>query len=329
MALSNEQFEKIQRTLEERRLANSAVTDSRRREILEKLPAYRELEDETAALSMQCAGKLISEPDAAIRNKEIGELRSRISEINKTKKDLLTNAGYPADYLEPVHSCSKCLDTGFIDGKKCTCFKQLEIKVLYDHSNMSAFLKDNNFDRLTYDYHKGDDLTHFKNAVDTCKKFINNFDNDYHNLLFYGTVGTGKSFLSGCVAKELLDKGHSIVYFSAEQLFRSISALYYDHEHNMEREALFDTLHGSDLLIIDDLGTEFSNEFTKSQLFSIFNQRITNRRPLVISTNLTLEDIRKNYSDRFLSRLAENSYICNLKGSDIRIRKKIENDYSS
>jgi DNA replication protein DnaC len=328
MALSNEQFEKIKRTLEERQLANSLITASRRSEILEKLPGYRAMEDETAALSMQCAEKLVSEPDAATRNRELETLRSRIKEINISKKDLLTKAGYPADYLDPVCSYSKCHDTGFINGKKCTCFKQLEIDILYDHSNMSAFLKDNNFDRLSYDYHKGDDLIHFKNAVDTCKKFINNFDNDYHNLLFYGTVGTGKSFLSGCVAKELLDKGHSIVYFSAEQLFRSISALYYDHEHNAEREALFDTLHESDLLIIDDLGTEFSNEFTKSQLFSIFNQRITNRRPLVISTNLTLEDIRKIYSDRFLSRLAENSYICNLKGSDIRIRKKIENEYN-
>ncbi|MCR5120269.1 MAG: ATP-binding protein [Lachnospiraceae bacterium] len=328
MALSNEQFEKINRTLEERRRANSLITESRRREIIDKLPEYRSLENETAALSMECAEKLISEPDGEKRRSELEELRKRIDSINSAKKDLIRNAGYPADYLDPIHSCSKCLDTGFIDGKKCSCFKQLEIQVLYDHSNMSAFLKDNNFDRLSYEYHKGDDLTHFKNAVDTCKKFINNFDNDYHNLLFYGTVGTGKSFLSGCVAKELLDKGHSIVYFSAEQLFRSISALYYDHDHSTERGALFDTLHESDLLIIDDLGTEFSNEFTKSQLFSIFNQRITNRRPLVISTNLTLEDIRKNYSDRFLSRLVENSYICNLKGADIRIKKKIESDYN-
>ena len=277
---------------------------------------------------MSCAGKLISEPDSDIRNRELDSLHKRISEIGETKRSLIRNAGYPEDYLEPVYTCGKCHDSGFVNGEKCTCFKQLEIKLLYDHSNMSAFLKDNNFERLTYDYHKGDDLTHFKNAVETCRKFINNFDNDYHNLLFYGTVGTGKSFLSGCVAKELLDMGHSIVYFSAEQLFRSISAIYYDHEHLAEKEALFDTLHESDLLIIDDLGTEFSNEFTKTQLFAIFNQRITNHRPLVISTNLTLEDIRKNYSDRFLSRLAENSYICNLKGPDIRIRKKIEKDYN-
>lgn len=328
MALSNEQFEKIKRTLEERRLANSRLHDERKKELFDKLPMLRELENETASLSVKTAEKLISETDTAVRDRELKALRERISEINVSKKEIIKEAGFPADYLEPVYSCDKCQDTGFVDGKKCSCFKQLEIQLLYDHSNMSAFLKDNNFEKLTYDYHKGDDLTHFKNAVETCKKFINNFDNDYHNLLFYGTVGTGKSFLSGCVAKELLDKGHSIVYFSAEQLFRSISALYYDHDHNAERDALFDTLHESDLLIIDDLGTEFANEFTRSQLFSIFNQRITNRRPLVISTNLTLEDIRKNYSDRFLSRLAENSYICNLKGSDIRIRKKIENEYN-
>ncbi len=328
MALSNEQFEKIKRTLEERRLANSRISEARKKEILEKIPSYRELENETASLSLSCAEKLISETDSVSRSRELESLRERIGKINESKKELIKEAGFPADYLEPVYSCDKCHDTGFVDGKKCNCFKQLEIQILYDHSNMSAFLKDNNFERLTYDYHIGEDLTHFKNAVDTCKKFINNFDNDYHNLLFYGNVGTGKSFLSGCVAKELLDKGHSIVYFSAEQLFRSISALYYDHDHNAERDALFDTLHESDLLIIDDLGTEFTNEFTRSQLFSIFNQRITNRRPLVISTNLTLEDIKKNYSERFLSRLAENSYICNLKGPDIRIIKKRENEYN-
>ncbi len=327
MALSNEQFEKIRRILDERRLNNSYITQSRKKEICEKIPAYRALEEETVSLSMTCAEKLIVEPDDAVRAKEIDALHALISDINAAKKNILEEEGYPADYLDPIYSCGKCLDTGFVDGRKCSCFKQLEISLLYDMSNMSAFLEENNFSKLSYDFHKGDDLEHFKNAVETCKKFINNFNNDYHNLLFYGTVGTGKSFLSGCVAKELLDRGHSIVYFSAEHLFRSISSLYYDRERSTEREALFDTLHNSDLLIIDDLGTEFLNEFSKSMLFSVFNQRAAARHPVIISTNLSLEDIRKVYSDRFLSRLVENGYICNLKGSDIRIQKKIENDY--
>ena len=142
-------------------------------------------------------------------------------------------------------------------------------------------------------------------------------------MLFYGTVGTGKSFLSGCIAKELLDRGFSVLYFSAELLTETISAaIKSDDKRAMAR--LQDSLYETDLLIIDDLGTEMINDFTRTHILNILNERVLRQHPLIISTNLNLNELRDIYSERFASRLYANAYICRLSGKDIRLLIKME-----
>ena len=326
MALTNEEYEKIRRIYEERRREDDYELAARKEEVARRIPRYRDLEERIADLSMECSRALISSDSEEERRKLTDRLHAEVLTLRMEKRRLLEENGYPRDHLDGVWQCPKCRDTGFIDGEKCSCFKQLEIDSLYDASRIRLILEQNNFSLLSYDYYKGEDLRFFQEAVRNCREFIAAFREEYRNLLLYGTVGTGKSFLSGCVAKELLDKGHSIIYFSAQQLFQSISAVYYDHDKS-ELNSLYERIYGSDLLIIDDLGTEMVNEFTRTQLFTVLNERALRRNPVIISTNLDLENIRRIYSDRLFSRLADNCRICRLSGKDIRLQKKLEAEY--
>lgn len=289
----------------------------RRDYVYEHLPKYRELEDETASLSVAQGKKLLFGDETALE-----KLRKSLADLKEQKEQLLTEAGLSADYLEPIFSCPDCRDTGYIDREKCHCLRQAEISLLYEQSGLQEILANNNFSLLSYEYHSGEDLLHFEKAVENCKNFIKNFDSDYHNLFFYGTVGTGKSFLSGCVAKELMDRGHSVIYFGATGLFDLLSSTSFDTKNREERQNTYSDLYQCDLLIIDDLGTELTNQFTASQLFSLLNERNIGRKATIISTNLSLRELQDRYSDRIFSRITSNFEVCKLTGADIRMYQK-------
>lgn len=325
MPLASEHFEKIKNTYDAIRLKHTLALEERKKEIQNKIPGFKELNDKVISLSMEHGRKLLTIKGDETKKEELNRTyHAAMLDIKLEKKKLLTDAGYPYDYLELKYDCSKCRDTGYVDGEKCSCYHRMEAGFLYDSSHIKELLTENNFSNLSRDYYTGDDLEIFDEAVNTCKNYIDNFNSDYRNILFYGTVGTGKSFLSGCIAKELIDKGCSVVYFSAISLFQSISNHIYDKEKDTFNE-LYDTVLECDLLIIDDLGTEITNEFVRSQLFNILNERNIRRKSIVISTNLTLEGIRDKYSDRVFSRIYESYELIKLSVyKDIRLQKKLE-----
>jgi len=322
MALSNSQYDHLIRMYEQRQLDNENRLRRRFEEIYENIPRIKELDSQISSLSLSKAKKLLSGDETALNS-----LKEELQEIFQLKHDLLTEAGYPADYLDPIYDCKDCHDTGFLTGEdgikqKCHCFRNREIAVLYDQSNIRRLLEKENFSSLSFDYYHGEDLERFQKAVKICKDFVQNFEQDYHNLFFYGTVGTGKSFLSGCVANELINSCHSVIYFSAAQLFGTLARYSFDHN---SREALYDfceDLYNCDLVIIDDLGTEITNAFVSSQLFSCLNERKLRRKATIISTNLSLEELRDRYSDRVFSRITSDYELCKLTGPDIRMLKK-------
>lgn len=317
MSLNNTQYDSIIRIYEEKQNKNRRLFEERRTYVYEHIDGYRELDDSISSISVAQGKKLLEGDDSAL-----SDLKHLLQNLTDSKSSLLLSAGFTADYLEPVYDCPDCKDTGYINGEKCHCFKQAEISLLYEQSNISRILEQENFSSLSYDFYEGKDLTRFKHAVESCKKFIETFNYDYHNLFFYGTVGTGKSFLSGCVAKELIENGHSVIYFSAAGLFETISRLSFDYKNKEELHGMYENLYECDLLIIDDLGTELINSFVTSQLFSCLNERQIRKKSTIISTNLSLEELRNFYSDRIFSRITSNYELCKLSGPDIRIYKK-------
>ncbi len=329
MPLNNRQYEHIMRRYGHIRDENRRLLDERREEVYRKIPKYRELEDSTAAVSLSKARSLLDGDDCALP--QLHELLVRIS---REKKELLTGAGFPADYLEPVYGCADCRDTGYIQTSdyqrvKCHCLRQQEISILYEQSNIRDVIERENFSTLSYEYYQGEDLERFERAVKICKSFVQDFAEDYHNLFFYGTVGTGKSFLSGCVAKELLTQGHSAIYFSSTGLFERLAQYTFDTKAKETLYNFYEDLYNCELVIIDDLGTEMTNSFVASQLFSCLNERHLRRKATVISTNLSLEELRDRYSDRVFSRITSNYIICKLTGPDIRMNRKLSNAHTT
>ena len=322
MALSNPQYEAIIKNYERTRDDNRHLLETRRAQVYASVPEYQKLEESVSGLAASAARLVLEGDDSALT-----QLKAKLSEISKQRTDLLTGAGFSADYLEPFYTCPLCQDTGYVTGseglrEKCRCFRQQEISILYAQSNIQDMIKRENFNTLSYEYYQGEDLQHFKAAVHLSKDFTENFKECFRNLFFYGTVGTGKSFLSGCIAGELLQSGFSVIYFSASGLFDRLARYAFDSKAKEALQDFYEDLYQCDLLIIDDLGTEVTNSFVTSQLFACLNERSLRKKSVIISTNLSLEELRDRYSDRIFSRITSNFSLCKLTGPDIRIYRK-------
>lgn len=324
MALSNMQYDEILREYDERQLQNKTILESRTREIYKKIPELLEIEHSIAEYSVASARKLFGGDSDAIKN-----LKQQLAELRIRKAQLLKDAGYPADYLSPIYNCPDCKDSGYINGKHCHCFTQKIIDIIYDQSNLKDILVYENFSNFSLKYYSDNEvdsnglspLKAAKNAYYECQKFVETFDSSFSNLLFYGDTGIGKTFLSNCISKEVLDKGHSVIYFTAFQLFDILSRGIFDKDN--KAMAAHQNIFECDLLIIDDLGTELTNAFTSSQLFLCLNERILRKKSTIISTNLNMVQLGEIYSERTFSRILKYYKIIKMFGDDIRIKKRI------
>lgn len=318
MSLTNSQYDAIMREYDQIQLRNRQILAERTKEVEQAIPDYDRACAEIASLSVEYGKQYVS---GEITN--LDEYHRKMNELSYRKKKHLEEAGFPCDYLEPVYTCPDCKDTGYVDGKRCLCLEKRIINVLYSQSNLDQVLSTENFSSLSYDYYSGEDLANFRKAVESSFSFVKNFNVEYQNLLFYGAVGTGKSFLSNCIAREILNLGYSVIYFSASGLFELLARYSFDAN---QKEMLYKTLedlYNCNLVIIDDLGTEMTNNFSNSHLFTFLNERNLRKKPTIISTNLSLSELKDRYSERIFSRLTNQFTFRKLSGSDIRVLKNI------
>lgn len=297
----------------------------RRKEINTKLPMVTSIERQIAKLSVELSINILNN----VQNKDdyIKRIKDKITDLRVQKSELLVSYGYSIDYLEIHYRCSKCKDTGFINNKKCSCYKQKLIDYFYKNSSLNELIKKCNFSNFNFEYFSNnrsnsEPLSPRKNVekiVSTCWNYIKNFNMHKEHLLFYGSSGTGKTFLSCCIAKELLDSGFLVVYRTADDLIQNLRQLKFNGDDQLE-----DLLYNCDLLIIDDLGSEQINGFTKTELFNFLNKKLLTQKKMIISTNYSLEEILKNYSERISSRLIGNFTLCKFYGEDIRIHKNFK-----
>lgn len=320
MALNREQYNSIMLGYTKRQNAHRHELAARQREIFIKIPAYAELDRSVSGTAVASLRQRLL-PDADT-HRSTEPLQEHIAKISSKKRELLLQHGYPPDYLEMKYDCPHCKDTGFIGNEKCSCFRRQEIAILYNESHLDMLASTNSFSDLSEEYYKGEDLTRFRKARDLCIRFVQNFDTTPSNLYFFGTVGTGKSLLSICAAHELIESGHFVLYFSAASLFDTLAGFNFRSGSREEYQSFLHDINHCDLLIIDDLGTELTNSFTTAQLFNCINERYLNRKSTVISTNLSLEEMQRRYSDRIFSRIVSTYELCKITGPDIRLLKK-------
>lgn len=325
MALNQSQYNAILRMYDQKQLHNRRIMEERRNEILSRLPRIKEIEDSISSLSVKQARKLLDGDEGAL-----ALLKQQLHSLIAEKSQLLLSAGYPQNYMEPVYECADCKDTGYVNNEKCHCFKRAEIDMLYTQSNLQEVLNEENFDTFSFRYYSANhvdsatgrsSLDNIKEVYRECRDFVDTFSSSFRNLLLYGNPGIGKTFLSHCIAKELIDKSHSVIYFTAFELFDIMAKSRF--EKNPVAETMYEHIFNCDLLIIDDLGAETSNPFTVSQLFHCINERLLRKKSTIISTNLSFDSLKETYTERTFSRIMSNYKMLKLTGDDIRIKKRL------
>lgn len=309
-----------------RESAKNGLT-SRKDEIYCKIPRIKEIDAQIGEIGLNVAKAILSGSDSSAL---LEELHQKTVDLQIERGELLTSNNYPLDYLTIKYTCKQCQDTGYVNNQKCNCFKQKIINNMYKTSNLSNFLMSQNFDNFDFNcYSDKKDAEHnttprenMKEIYKACLDFTGNFDETSSGLLFTGPTGIGKTFLSSCIAKELLDKGKTVYYQTAFRIFDMLEDYQFNKSNAVDKNDL-DIIFSADLLIIDDLGTEFMNSYTKSELFNIINSRLLGNKKTIISTNLNLNELQNMYSERVASRIVENFEVLDFFGEDIRINKNV------
>ena len=339
MGITNAQYDAVMRVYEKRRIDNHHVEEERRRTAYEAIPELAQLDRAVASLSVEAVrSSLFQEDGAGASSRELRDLLKKAAggiSPDERRRKLLAGHSFPEDYLDPVYTCRDCRDTGWINGKHCRCLDREIVSLFYTQSGLAGILRKENFDTFSLDCYRRDLIDEktgkssreiMTAALSTCRRFAEEYGNGAQKdcLLLSGATGLGKTFLTHCIAKELIDKGRSVIYYSAGELFDSLARSRFgrDQEDGV-REQDDEYLSGCDLLIIDDLGTELTNSFVGSALFQLLNTRISRGRGIVISTNLSPHEIDRIYTDRISSRIMEHFTLIRVFGEDIRIQKRL------
>ena len=320
-------YKQVKREIERDRAQAEKKLAARQKFLREKLPGIKEIDDELSSIGLNLAKLVLLR---SFDSEKVKQLKSRNKLLLKQKEILLYENGYDDAYFDDVFICTKCRDTGFLDNERCYCFKQRVIEKYYEMSNLSKKLEFENFESFNMNYYSDVvDITSGMSPRDNMariwsgsQKFIKNFDVSFENLLLHGKTGLGKTFLSNCIAKELLDKGKTVLYTSAAGLFKTVEDARFNREENEDASAFLAMVPIVDLLIIDDLGTEFATTVTNSELFNIINTRLLNKKSTIISTNLDPRHLEDYYNDRITSRIYGEYTVMHFIGEDIRVAKK-------
>lgn len=330
MSLKNYQHNKILRDYDNKQFENRHNLDLRIKEAYSRIPELKDIDDRIINMAMRSAKVLLADSN---NDESIDNLKKSAESSKNERRLLLVEHGFPADYLELQYQCNDCKDTGYITNDKCHCFKQSIVNILYSQSNIKTAITKENFSTFSLDYYPDsfiDDSVglspreNMEKIVASVMNFINNFDDCFENLIIYGNTGVGKTFLTNCIAKELLDRSKTVIYLTAFQLFDILEKNKFNKgDDNEEIQNKFDYILDCDLLIIDDLGTELTNAFINTQLYLCVNERYLREKSTIISTNLSLDNINDKYSERIFSRIISNYILLKIVGDDIRLSKCI------
>ncbi|MGE5632404.1 MAG: ATP-binding protein [Caulobacteraceae bacterium] len=314
----SEEYEKI-------REKNKNELESHKSLLYSKIPRLKDIDEEMVKLSIDITKTILSKPSNG--EELIKELQKRQLDLKIEKAELLASNNYPKDYLDMKYQCKSCKDTGFIGNIKCSCYIQKEINYLYKQSSLADVLEKENFEQFRWEYYSDKALDNnispkenMKIIYFKCINFVKDFDEHNMNLLFIGKPGLGKTFLCNSIAKDLLDKGKSVIYKTASDLIDIIRKYKFDFENEESNEQSLNEIYECDLLIIDDLGTELSTQFSNLALYSILNKRALKNKKMIISTNLDIDEFTKIYSDRITSRIFGSFDTLEFLGEDIRLK---------
>lgn len=325
MGYSKNIYLTAQNKLDRRRKKATQELEIRRAKAYSEIPELVEIQSRIAACGAQVIGAFAK---GANGKAYVEELARESLSAQKRRRELLIEAGLPENYLEAQYVCDICEDTGVTDDGICECQRSLLIETAKDEISKYAPLRASTFEKFSLDFYPdAADSSGVipKKRMGEIAKFCEDYANDFSlrspSLFMHGATGLGKTHLSLSIANTVTEKGFGVIYSSAPNLFSELEREHFSRQNPNERTFEKELLE-TDLLIIDDLGVEFSTQFTVSCVYNIINSRILSGKPTVISTNLTPAELEDKYTQRITSRIIGSYISLKFTGRDIRQLKR-------
>lgn len=327
ISYSIEVQKKVKEAFDEKRKTAFAEAEARKAEVYLALPAVREIDKALSETGLKVYAAAIDKTATEPLETRIARLREENFELRDARADLLLSVGFPEDYTAVRFSCPTCRDSGYVGIKPCRCRLQALREESYKSSGLGSLLSDQSFDNFSLTVYPESDRRMMEFIRAEAKRFAEEFGEEGKpkNLLFYGGTGLGKTHLSTAIAKTVIDRGYDVVYDSALNLMHTFEKERFSKDNKLSTDRYFDC----DLLLIDDLGSEFMSSFTHATLYNLLNTRIYGGKGTLISTNLaSAESLRKTYEERIVSRIVGEFKSYGFVGEDIRLLNRRQNAHA-
>lgn len=321
MGYNQENYRRIREEYSRKYLQVQEAASKRREEIHAILPEIKEIDSLLSDMGLRIM-------QAALTNDNyeaaVSQIEAESVALEQKRAEILVKNGFPADYTAPQYECEACGDTGYVDYKMCSCMRKKLILAGYASSGIGTLMQTQSFANFSLEYYANDRMTYLlmQSNLERAKQYAATFHPaKSDNLAMFGGTGLGKTHLSTAIAREVIEGGWDVVYVSCVDMFADYEAQRFGNSTGTPTGADLSRYTDCDLLIIDDLGTELTNQFTTSCLYGLLNTRLNRHLPVILSTNLETDEFRKRYWDRITSRVLGNFTVMPFKGTDVRRQK--------
>lgn len=330
MAYERSLYQLVESEYEELRRHNQEDLEARRRAVYLAVPDIEAIDKEIQSAGLSIISLAVSNP--LDMQAKIVSLRDRQKALQIRRKALLLENGFAEDELSVRYMCELCQDTGVRGDKNCECYKRRLVMKAFEKSNLSQQLRNQSFKTFDLSLYSTEvdpqygivPRTNMERILEISKNFIADFERTDKNLLFWGESGLGKTFLSTCIAKELIKKGYSVIYETTYQIVSLLEDYKFKRSSDLsELKTQAERLYDCDLLILDDLGAEFSTAYTNAALFDILNSRLITNKKTIINTNLNMQELSDRYSERVISRIIGSYQALRFFGEDLRVKMSV------
>ncbi|MBQ2676220.1 MAG: ATP-binding protein [Clostridia bacterium] len=321
MSFGNEHFNKAMRDITAHRERSLIIAENNKNMLYMEHSFLADIDREIANTALKITKVFLKSKDVT---ENINLLKEKNLQLQRQRAEYISANNIDEAAIKPSFNCEKCEDTGYFEGKVCQCVKNTAARYCIDELNSYTPITDCTFDR--FDVNNYPD-TQDKNGIvpkaimskmfEFCKNYANNFTVKSDSLVFFGATGLGKTHLSLAIANEVIKKGYGVIYGPITHLMSNVEK---EHFSRNSDTTTLENIKNCDLLILDDLGTEFTTQFITSVIYDIINTRILNGKPTIINTNLNLEELESKYSDRIVSRISGCYRIFQFFGEDIRAK---------
>lgn len=321
MGYNQDNYRRVRQEYETKYLKAHEAADMRRAEVHAAIPEINEIDRKMQLLGIEIMQAMHKGSEAA---EALAEVRKKHEDLQLRRRILLASGGFPPDYTEVKYECPLCSDTGFVDCKMCVCMKKKLTEAAFESSGVANLLRTQTFENFSLDYYKDNQqaLQRNKTIYERMKEYAETFKPGVTgNLILFGATGLGKTHLSSAVAGAVIAGGFDVYYTTAVGMLSDFEQKRFGNSSGAANEAETARYYESDLLVIDDLGTEVNNQFTSSVLYDVINTRLNRSKATLISSNLLKDEFRSRYTDRITSRVFGEYIILYFLGSDVRQQK--------